>query len=83
MSIPTDPEYQITDYSKFSNVTKLSTNSPELELVEHDTVLGLGKYQIFQNTTPMCTWLRNGKIGEIIVYPTSRYRMFSDCEHSE
>lgn len=52
----------------FSDSTKLEIKNVQepLEVVQCDTILGLPNYHLFDNfKSPLTTWLRNSKLGEI------------------
>jgi hypothetical protein len=68
-----NPTVTVEDYSK-APISTVDFLSPELEIIECDTILGLTKYHLFNNSNPLCTWIRNSNIGEIhvltLMYPT-------------
>jgi len=67
MSILVNPNHSTRDYTVSSN-KQINLLEDEIEIVECDTILGLSRYHLFNNTQKLCTWIRNAKVGEIHVF---------------
>jgi hypothetical protein len=67
MSVLVNPIISSNDTTRSTKTSQLDLTEEELEMIDCDTILGLCKFHIFNNSKVLCTWIRNSKIGDIHV----------------